>query len=114
MPRPNRAVLPGLPGERIRVGQEHEGRMGNAASPYGGTTTVLYGNPRSTRVEFLACVNAMELERPTDAESERSAGMRIRAADEGDVGREHVHPRERVGDASAGVKVIVPQKTIVL
>jgi hypothetical protein len=40
--------------------------------------------------------------------------MRIRAADEGDVGREHIHPRERVGEASAGVKVIVPQKTIVL
>lgn len=115
MPRPSRAVLPGLP-ERASVGQEHEGRIGKHRPPIRSrlSTTVLCGNPRSTRVDFLACANAMELERPTDTQSERSAGMRVCAADVRGVGREHIHPRKRVGEAAACVKVIVPHKTIVL
>jgi hypothetical protein len=62
---------------------------------------LLCGNPRSIRVNFLACVNTVELERPTEAESECSAGMRIRAADEGDVRREHINPPERIGELTS-------------
>jgi hypothetical protein len=40
--------------------------------------------------------------------------VRIGAADERNVGREHVELREQVGEAAAGVPIVVPQETIVL
>ena len=55
-----------------------------------------------------------ELERPTDADRERSARMRVGARDVGIVEREDIQPREGVGQASARPEVVIPQETIVL
>ena len=55
-----------------------------------------------------------ELERPTDPDCERSARMCVSAGDEGVVEREDIQLRERVGNASASVEVVVPHETIML
>src|SRR5205823_13221540 len=56
----------------------------------------------------------MELERPTDADRERSSRVRVGAGDEGVVEREDIQLRKRVGQAPASLEVVVPQEAIML
>ena len=69
--------------------------------------------PALCRAELMTA-RPTEIERPTDPDCERSARMCVSAGDEGGVEREDIQLRERVGNASSSVEVVIPHDAIML
>ena len=61
-----------------------------------------------------SALRATKSERDHETDRKRTASVRIGAADERNVGCEHIDVRERVAQAAARMPVIVSQDTVVL
>src|SRR5476649_2116171 len=55
-----------------------------------------------------------ELERPADSAGECAAQVRVRPAQVGDIGGEHIDLRERVRHAGAGAEIVDAEHAVVL